>query len=166
MVTFFCDGCQGSIKKPQIAKHVHQCRFASTFSCIDCGKDFNCTTVQQHTACVSEAQKYGHNKGIVRNGPQTVSGQKRDQPSAEPVPSTVAQKSAEVVAVPAAKKAKKVSKALSDALPAGKPVSLEEAMKLIAQDIEVKEEKKLRKQIVKALLKDKSGFSLSITRKS
>uniref|UniRef100_A0ACD5VEJ9 Uncharacterized protein n=1 Tax=Avena sativa TaxID=4498 RepID=A0ACD5VEJ9_AVESA len=58
MVWFQCDDCGEDLKKPKVAGHFRSC---STYklSCIDCGAVFNQDTVQGHTQCISEAEKYG-----------------------------------------------------------------------------------------------------------
>jgi cell growth-regulating nucleolar protein len=57
MPWFYCDVCGDSIKKPKVAAHCNQCRHA-TFTCIDCSRPFDQTTVHGHTSCVTEHEKY------------------------------------------------------------------------------------------------------------
>ncbi|KAI8322262.1 hypothetical protein GQ54DRAFT_242102, partial [Martensiomyces pterosporus] len=57
MVSFVCNYCQQTLKKPKLDQHTQRCHYAS-FSCIDCGVDFAGTSYRQHTACISEAEKY------------------------------------------------------------------------------------------------------------
>ena len=57
MPWFYCDVCGDSIKKPKVAAHCNQCRYA-TFTCIDCSRPFDQTTVHGHTSCVTEHEKY------------------------------------------------------------------------------------------------------------
>ena len=54
---FYCDLCGDTIKKPKVAQHCGQCRGAS-FTCIDCSRPFTQQTVQGHTSCVTEHEKY------------------------------------------------------------------------------------------------------------
>ncbi|KAJ1727406.1 hypothetical protein LPJ72_005955, partial [Coemansia sp. Benny D160-2] len=62
MVSFVCDYCQNTLKKPKLDIHAQRCRYAS-FSCIDCGVGFQGTTYRQHTSCMTESEKYeGKNK--------------------------------------------------------------------------------------------------------
>jgi len=56
-VWFICDDCGDTIKKPQLKKHFNACS-ASILSCVDCGQEFNRHTVQGHTTCVTEHEKY------------------------------------------------------------------------------------------------------------
>lgn len=58
MVTFICDACQQSVKKPKVEEHAKRCYSCSVFSCVDCGTDFSTTTVKNHSSCMSEAEKY------------------------------------------------------------------------------------------------------------
>uniref|UniRef100_A0ACD5WG36 Uncharacterized protein n=1 Tax=Avena sativa TaxID=4498 RepID=A0ACD5WG36_AVESA len=58
MVWFQCDDCGEDLKKPKLAGHFRSCS-AYKLSCIDCGAVFNQDTVQGHTQCISEAEKYG-----------------------------------------------------------------------------------------------------------
>ncbi|KAJ1723883.1 hypothetical protein LPJ53_001792 [Coemansia erecta] len=57
MVSFVCNYCQETLKKPKLDMHAQRCRNAS-FSCIDCSVDFTGTSYRQHTSCISEAEKY------------------------------------------------------------------------------------------------------------
>lgn len=60
MVTFICDLCQATLKKNKVDQHCQRCRAASV-SCVDCGVAFFGDDFQQHTSCISEAQKVmGH----------------------------------------------------------------------------------------------------------
>ncbi|KAJ2659069.1 hypothetical protein IWW48_003698 [Coemansia sp. RSA 1200] len=62
MVSFVCDYCQNTLKKPKLDIHAQRCRYAS-FSCIDCGVGFQGGTYRQHTSCMTESEKYeGKNK--------------------------------------------------------------------------------------------------------
>jgi len=56
-VWFVCGDCGDTIKKPQLKKHFNACS-ASILSCVDCGQEFNRHTVQGHTTCVTEHEKY------------------------------------------------------------------------------------------------------------
>lgn len=58
MVWFQCDDCGADLKKPKLAGHFRSCS-AYKLSCIDCGAVFSQDTVQGHTQCISEAEKYG-----------------------------------------------------------------------------------------------------------
>ncbi|CAI0387779.1 unnamed protein product [Linum tenue] len=58
MVWFQCDDCGEELKKPKLSNHFRRCS-ASKLSCIDCGVTFSPDTVQGHTQCISEAEKYG-----------------------------------------------------------------------------------------------------------
>ncbi|XP_006646036.1 UBP1-associated proteins 1C [Oryza brachyantha] len=65
MVWFQCEDCGENLKKPKLAGHFRSCS-AYRLSCIDCGESFSQDTVQAHTQCISEAEKYGpkgQNKG-------------------------------------------------------------------------------------------------------
>lgn len=58
MVWFQCEDCGDNLKKPKLPNHFRTCS-ASKLSCIDCGQIFGQDTVQQHTQCITEAEKYG-----------------------------------------------------------------------------------------------------------
>lgn len=58
MVWFQCEDCGEDLKKPKLASHFRSCS-AYKLSCIDCGAVFSQDTVQGHTQCISEAEKYG-----------------------------------------------------------------------------------------------------------
>ncbi|KAJ2880048.1 hypothetical protein IWW38_006014 [Coemansia aciculifera] len=57
MVSFVCNYCQATLKKPKLDQHLQRC-YNATFSCIDCNTDFAGDTYRQHTACMTEEQKY------------------------------------------------------------------------------------------------------------
>jgi len=57
MVSFICDLCQDTVKKPQIVKHRGRCR-SNKFICIDCNKNFDTKSYSTHNSCISEAEKY------------------------------------------------------------------------------------------------------------
>ncbi|KAJ8467088.1 hypothetical protein OPV22_029640 [Ensete ventricosum] len=58
MVWFQCEDCGENLKKPKLPNHFRICS-AYKLSCIDCGKTFDQESVQRHTQCISEAEKYG-----------------------------------------------------------------------------------------------------------
>lgn len=61
MVCFECGRCNETIKKPKLAKHLlYFCRQASV-TCIDCNTVFAWDAWEEHTKCISEAQKYQGN---------------------------------------------------------------------------------------------------------
>ncbi|KAI8908962.1 hypothetical protein EDD86DRAFT_181543, partial [Gorgonomyces haynaldii] len=57
MVSFVCDYCQETIKKPKLDQHKGRCRQAQ-FTCVDCSVTFQGTEYRQHSQCISEAEKY------------------------------------------------------------------------------------------------------------
>ncbi|KAJ2143335.1 hypothetical protein GGH19_003122 [Coemansia sp. RSA 1807] len=72
MVSFVCNACQETLKKPKLDMHANRCHYAS-FSCIDCSVDFVGTSYRQHTSCISEAEKYEgklYKKGKQNNAQQ------------------------------------------------------------------------------------------------
>ncbi|XVE97942.1 hypothetical protein REPUB_Repub03eG0062400 [Reevesia pubescens] len=58
MVWFQCEDCGENLKKPKLPNHFRICS-ASKLSCIDCGVIFGQQSVQGHTQCITEAEKYG-----------------------------------------------------------------------------------------------------------
>ncbi|RDY08563.1 UBP1-associated proteins 1C [Mucuna pruriens] len=58
MVWFQCEDCGDNLKKPKLSGHFRTCS-AHKLSCIDCGEIFGRDTVQDHTQCITEAEKYG-----------------------------------------------------------------------------------------------------------
>ncbi|KAL7423936.1 hypothetical protein Q5752_001521 [Cryptotrichosporon argae] len=65
MVSFQCDGCADTVKKPQLDKHRQRCW--ASFTCLDCSKTFQNQDYKSHTSCVSEAEKY---QGALYKGPR------------------------------------------------------------------------------------------------
>lgn len=57
MVSFSCGCCGDVVKKPKVLSHAKQCG-SQCFSCIDCQVQFTLDSVQGHTQCVSEVEKY------------------------------------------------------------------------------------------------------------
>lgn len=58
MVWFQCEDCGDNLKKPKLANHFRACS-ANRLSCIDCGQMFSQQSVQGHTQCITETEKYG-----------------------------------------------------------------------------------------------------------
>jgi cell growth-regulating nucleolar protein len=63
MVSFVCDVCQETLKKPKLDSHKSRCHNA-IFSCIDCYKTFSGTEYKNHTSCITEVEKY-HKKSRI-----------------------------------------------------------------------------------------------------
>ncbi|GAO47158.1 hypothetical protein SAICODRAFT_33356 [Saitoella complicata NRRL Y-17804] len=58
MVSFVCEVCQDTVKKPKLDQHRSRCHGAY-FTCVDCNTTFNGPAAyKSHTSCVSEAQRY------------------------------------------------------------------------------------------------------------
>eukprot|EP00033_Pygsuia_biforma_P000362 GCRY01000435.1.p1 GENE.GCRY01000435.1~~GCRY01000435.1.p1 ORF type:complete len:200 (+),score=40.24 GCRY01000435.1:136-735(+) len=70
MVSFVCDECGATVKKPKAVNHMRSCR--STVSCIDCYQTFDQRSVVGHTSCISEAEKY---QGKLYRGPKKQNNQ-------------------------------------------------------------------------------------------
>ncbi|WVQ98737.1 hypothetical protein IAU59_005868 [Kwoniella sp. CBS 9459] len=67
MVSFQCDACADTVKKPKLDQHRSRCH--SSFTCLDCSTTFrNPAEYKGHTTCVSEAEKY---QGALYRGPKT-----------------------------------------------------------------------------------------------
>ncbi|ONH97660.1 hypothetical protein PRUPE_7G204300 [Prunus persica] len=68
MVWFQCEDCGDNLKKPKLPGHFRSCS-ARKLSCIDCGEMFGQESVQSHTQCITEAEKYGpKGQGKALNG--------------------------------------------------------------------------------------------------
>ncbi|KAF6163228.1 hypothetical protein GIB67_025092 [Kingdonia uniflora] len=57
MVWFQCEDCGENLKKPKLENHFRNCS-SYKLSCIDCGETFGQQSVQGHTQCITEAEKY------------------------------------------------------------------------------------------------------------
>jgi len=56
MPSFSCDTCQGVFKKKKAEEH--RCSgWNTTFSCIDCNRNFDLTSIKAHSSCITEAEK-------------------------------------------------------------------------------------------------------------
>ncbi|KAL1409692.1 hypothetical protein Q8F55_003688 [Vanrija albida] len=83
MVSFQCDGCADTVKKPQLDKHRQRCW--ASFSCIDCSTTFQNQDYKSHTSCISEAEKY---QGALYKGPRKGQQQNNNNAAAKDTPST------------------------------------------------------------------------------
>jgi len=82
MVSFQCDACGDTVKKPKLDQHYQRCY--SSVTCIDCSKTFNSPAEWKgHTSCISEAEKY--QKGLYK-GPKGAGapGQQSPQTNGRP----------------------------------------------------------------------------------
>ncbi|KAJ3056176.1 hypothetical protein HK097_007782 [Rhizophlyctis rosea] len=97
MVSFVCDYCQETLKKPKLDQHTYRCHNAQ-FTCIDCNTTFTGTGVRMptqsdslkprgpddfcfvqyrtHTSCISEAEKY---QGALYKGKKGQNGINKQQ---------------------------------------------------------------------------------------
>lgn len=85
MVSFVCESCQETLKKPKLDQHKQRCRWA-VYTCLDCNVTFEGVDYRQHTACISEAQKYEKSlyKGNQKNqGQQQNNKRKNDEQKME-----------------------------------------------------------------------------------
>ncbi|KAL1808875.1 hypothetical protein ACET3Z_025865 [Daucus carota] len=76
MVWFQCEDCGDNLKKPKLLGHFRMCS-ANKLSCIDCGQVFGQQSVQGHTQCITEMEKYGP-KGQVKASTNTTPNPKSD----------------------------------------------------------------------------------------
>jgi cell growth-regulating nucleolar protein len=57
MVSFQCQRCSDVVKKPKVVRHASSCG-SGWFSCVDCMEAFDLKTIQAHTSCLTEVEKY------------------------------------------------------------------------------------------------------------
>lgn len=57
MVYFVCNKCQETIRKNKVDEHTNRCH-PSSYSCVDCGKDFSVSAARAHNTCITEEEKY------------------------------------------------------------------------------------------------------------
>ncbi|ORX39891.1 hypothetical protein BD324DRAFT_615390 [Kockovaella imperatae] len=95
MVSFQCDGCADTVKKPKLDQHRQRCW--ASFTCLDCSQTFNNQDYKKHTSCISEAEKYqgalyrGPKKGGAQaNGERPVKSKAPQEPVKESMASTCA----------------------------------------------------------------------------
>ncbi|XP_009604336.1 uncharacterized protein LOC107771467 [Nicotiana tabacum] len=84
MVWFQCEDCGDNLKKPKLPGHFRICS-AYKLSCIDCGEIFSRQTVESHTQCITEAEKYGpKGLGKASNGtPAKASSDSKQKPDVD-----------------------------------------------------------------------------------
>lgn len=78
MVWFQCEDCGDNLKKPKLPGHFRMCS-ANKLSCIDCGQVFGQQSVQGHTQCITEMEKYGpkgQGKALTNTTPNSKSDSK------------------------------------------------------------------------------------------
>ncbi|CAD7936161.1 unnamed protein product [Amoebophrya sp. A25] len=58
MVYFICQGCQETLKKPAVRKHLSTRCWGAAMTCVDCSVCFAGDTWECHTVCISEEKKF------------------------------------------------------------------------------------------------------------
>lgn len=56
MVSFSCERCNDTVKKPKADQHAQRCK--DSLTCIDCSKTFSNGAWKDHNSCISEAEAY------------------------------------------------------------------------------------------------------------
>lgn len=56
MVSFSCERCNDTVKKPKANQHAQRCK--DSLTCIDCSKTFADGSWNTHNSCISEAEAY------------------------------------------------------------------------------------------------------------
>jgi len=74
---FTCNHCGESLKKNNVAPHSFRCKRNISVSCMDCFKDFNGESVNAHTQCKTELERYS-GKDYVAKANQN-KGQKKQE---------------------------------------------------------------------------------------
>ncbi|GBG33494.1 Cell growth-regulating nucleolar protein [Hondaea fermentalgiana] len=78
MVSFICDACQETVKKPKVDNHYKfKCRDCWVLSCVDCGVRFEGDQYKEHNTCISEAEKY---QGALYQGPKAGKSNGKEDP--------------------------------------------------------------------------------------
>ncbi|SGZ29394.1 BQ5605_C057g12679 [Microbotryum silenes-dioicae] len=67
MVSFVCDTCNDTLKKPKLDQHAQKCW--AVYTCLDCNTTFEGTSYRAHTSCISEDQKYQKSTGSTLTSP-------------------------------------------------------------------------------------------------
>ncbi|GAA5881787.1 hypothetical protein JCM1840_004832 [Sporobolomyces johnsonii] len=170
MVSFSCEVCNDTIKKPKLDQHAGRCRGAY-FTCIDCNTTFDGPAgpngYSKHTSCISEEQKYQKSVYKAPKGKGNKQQQNQNQPPAAaspapaqaPVPAPVAAPTpAEPAAAPTPskkdkKRAREDEQATEPAKEEPKQAEQSEEAKETGADEPAKKKKKNKKN------KDKSANS-------
>ncbi|CAD7972064.1 unnamed protein product [Amoebophrya sp. A120] len=58
MVYFICQGCQETLKKPAVKKHLQTRCWGASMTCVDCFVCFTGDSWEKHTSCISEEKKF------------------------------------------------------------------------------------------------------------
>eukprot|EP00879_Flechtneria_rotunda_P007080 GHRR01007432.1.p1 GENE.GHRR01007432.1~~GHRR01007432.1.p1 ORF type:complete len:355 (+),score=147.04 GHRR01007432.1:154-1218(+) len=96
MVWFYCDDCGDTIKKPKLANHFRTCH-GQTFTCVDCSRSFDRSSVSTHNICVTEHEKYA--LGVTKPGGYAAQGFYSDAQKRQAAAAAAADKGQEVVGV-------------------------------------------------------------------
>ncbi|KAK4049580.1 RNA-binding ATPase activator esf2 [Microbotryomycetes sp. JL201] len=79
MVSFSCEACNDTVKKPKLPNHYNNC--GAPFTCIDCNVTFHSPNEwKTHTSCISEDQKY---QKTLYKGPKVKIGTQQQQQTHE-----------------------------------------------------------------------------------
>lgn len=144
MVSFSCESCNDTVVKKKAMGHYRSCP-GSYLTCIDCSTTFNGTDFQQHTSCISEAEKY--EKGLYK-GKKTNNGAQNQNKKPEPKVET---KQPEKPKKEEPKEPKKAKDDNLDALIKG-PTKLSKVIKSLG-----KKTNKDKKELLKALTVTKNA---------
>ncbi|KAK9899715.1 hypothetical protein P389DRAFT_164781 [Cystobasidium minutum MCA 4210] len=98
MVSFSCNACQDTLKKPKLVQHFQRCH--APFTCLDCNKEMWDGEFQKHTTCISEAEKY--EKSVYKGDKKKNKQQQQQQQKNEKKPQVQQQQSKPVEAPSAA----------------------------------------------------------------
>ncbi|ORY78033.1 hypothetical protein BCR35DRAFT_305192 [Leucosporidium creatinivorum] len=85
MVSFQCETCNDTLKKPKLDQHAQRCW--AVYTCIDCNVTFQGTDYRSHTSCISEDQKYQKSVYKAPKGKGQKGQQQQQQQQATPAPS-------------------------------------------------------------------------------
>ncbi|KAL7753392.1 hypothetical protein RI367_001167 [Sorochytrium milnesiophthora] len=80
MVSFICDHCQETVKKPKADNHVQRC-YPPSLSCVDCSQSFTGSQYRSHFSCISEAEKY---QKSAYNAPKKQQQQQQQRSNGQP----------------------------------------------------------------------------------
>lgn len=169
MVTFSCDNCNDTVKKPKANQHAQRCR--GSLTCIDCSKTFWSGEWNAHNSCISEAEAYQGalykptKKELKRKAAELAAEQSKISTPTTVIPdSTLAAPAKETTSSDSREAEKKQKKQKTDSpsepakqskldllqsvVPADQSISIHKALKLL------KSQNKLDKETEKAMLKE------------
>ncbi len=161
MVSFVCEACQETLKKPKLDQHKSRCRNAM-YTCLDCNTTFEGISYRQHTQCISEAEKYEKSLFKKRKQNNQQNEQKNKQAKVQD-PEPVVEKVEPVVETPKKEAAASVDKKKKKTIEKLKSVMSKDQMSLADVKTLLESDEKYMKRLESMLVFEKKDGQLVVS---